>query len=116
MVLGVGMGASRRLDDAFSVVVELLRPIPAIAFIPLAILVFGLDTSMRRFVIAYAAIWPILINTMYAVRDRDRRLDEVAEASGVTGLRKLVRVTLPAAAPGVATGIGSAPRSRCSSA
>jgi len=63
VVLGLAIGSWRTLLDALSVVIEFLRPIPAVALIPLAILVFGLGIPMRRFVVAYAALWPILINT-----------------------------------------------------
>ena len=80
---GVLLGASRTLHDASSVVLEFLRPIPGVALIPLAILAFGLDTPMRRFVIAYAAVWPVLIATIYGVNGRDRMLDDVARTSGV---------------------------------
>jgi NitT/TauT family transport system permease protein len=105
VALGIALGSSRTLHDATSVVVEVLRPIPAIAIIPLAILVFGLGPPMLRFVIAYAAVWPILINTVYGVRGADRLHHDVARTSGVTGLRRLVRVTLPGAAPSIATGV-----------
>jgi ABC-type nitrate/sulfonate/bicarbonate transport system permease component len=105
VVLGVVIGSSRTLLDASSVVIEFLRPIPAVAFIPLAILFFGLGLPMRRFVIAYAAVWPILINTLYGVRGSDRLLHDVARTSGVTRLGRLVRVTLPAALPSITTGV-----------
>ena len=102
---GLLIGSSRTLLDATSVIVEFLRPIPGVAIIPLAMLLFGLGIEMRRFVIAYAAVWPILIGTIYAVRARDRLLDDVAATSGVRGLSRLARVTLPSALPGIATGI-----------
>ena len=105
VVLGVVLGSSRTLDDAFSVIVEVMRPIPAVAIIPLAILVFGLGPPMLRFVIAYAAVWPILINTIYGVRGGDRLHHDVARTSGVTGLGRLARVTLPGALPSIATGV-----------
>lgn len=105
VALGVVIGSSRALLAATSVVIEFLRPIPAVALIPVAILLFGLDIPMRRFVIAYAAVWPILINTLYGVRGSDRILHEVARTSGATRLGRLVRVTLPAALPSIATGI-----------
>ena len=60
---------------------------------------------MRRYLIAYAALWPILINTLYGVRGSDRIFHDVASTSGVTGAGRLVRVTLPAALPSIATGI-----------
>ena len=105
VVLGVVLGSSRTLDDAFSVIVEVMRPIPAVAIIPLAILVFGLGPPMLRFVIAYAAVWPILINTIYGVRGGDRLHHDVARTSGVTGLGRLARVTVPGALPSIATGV-----------
>jgi NitT/TauT family transport system permease protein len=102
---GVLIGSSRTLLDATSVVIEFLRPIPAVALIPLAILFFGLGVPARRFVIAYAAAWPILINTLYGVRSVDRVLHDVARTSGVGRTGRLFRVTLPAALPSIATGI-----------
>lgn len=105
VALGIVIGSSRLLLDASSVVIEFLRPIPAVTLIPLAILFFGLGTPMRRFVIAYAALWPILINTLYGVRGSDRLLHDVARISGVGRFGELWRVTLPAALPSIATGI-----------
>jgi len=105
VVLGIAIGSSRTLLDASSVVIEFLRPIPAVAVIPLAILFFGVGVPMRRLLIAYAALWPILINTLYGVRGTDQALHDVAATSGVTRVGRLVRVTLPAALPGIATGI-----------
>jgi ABC-type nitrate/sulfonate/bicarbonate transport system permease component len=105
VVLGLAIGSSRILLGALSVPIEFLRPIPAVALIPLAILVFGLGVPMRRFVIAYAAVWPILISTLYGVLGSDRLLHDVARTSGATSLGTLVRVTFPAALPSIATGI-----------
>jgi ABC-type nitrate/sulfonate/bicarbonate transport system permease component len=105
VALGLAIGSSRTLLDATSVVIEFLRPIPAVALIPLATMFLGLGVPMRRFVIAYAALWPILVNTLYAVRRTDRMLHDVARTSGVTTAGRLVRVTLPAALPGIATGV-----------
>ncbi len=102
---GVLLGTSRTFHDASSVVLEFLRPIPGVALIPVAILAFGLDTPMRRFVVAYAAVWPVLIATLYGVNGRDRMLDDVARMSGVGRAGTLVRVTLPGALPSIAAGI-----------
>ena len=54
---------------------------------------------------AYAAAWPILLNTLYGVRGVDRMLHDVARTSGVGRTGRLFRVTLPAALPSIATGI-----------
>jgi NitT/TauT family transport system permease protein len=103
--LGVLIGSSRTLLAASTVVLEFVRPIPAVALIPVAFLFFDLGTPLIRFVIAYAAVWPILINTLYGVRGSDRLLLDVARTSGVGRVGRLLRVTLPAAAPSIASGI-----------
>src|SRR6187402_1880845 len=77
VTLGVVLGSSRALLESSSVVLEFLRPIPAVALIPVAYLFFDLGTPMVRFVIAYAAVWPILVNTLYGVRGGDRMLHDV---------------------------------------
>jgi ABC-type nitrate/sulfonate/bicarbonate transport system permease component len=109
IVLGVGLGivigSSRTLVDASSVVIEFLRPIPSVALIPLVVLFLGLGLATQRFVIAYAAVWPILINTIYGVRGSDRLLHDVARTSGVTRIGRMFRVALPAALPSIAAGI-----------
>jgi NitT/TauT family transport system permease protein len=109
VVVGVGagviVGSSRTLLDASSVVIEFLRPIPAVAILPAAVFVLGFDTSMRRFVVAFAALWPILINTIYGVRGTDPFHHDVARTCGAGWLGRLVRVTLPEALPSIATGI-----------
>jgi NitT/TauT family transport system permease protein len=103
---GILIGASRTLLDASSVLVEFLRPIPAVALIPLAILFFGVSgIAAERFVVAFAAVWPILINTIYGVRGVDHMLHDVARTSGVGGAGRLFRVTLPASLPSIVTGI-----------
>ena len=83
VALGILIGSSRTLGDASLVVIEFLRPIPAVVLIPVALLFFGLGTPMIRFVIAYAAVWPILVNTLYGVRGGDRMLHDVARTSGI---------------------------------
>jgi len=105
VLAGAIIGSSRTLMAASSVVIEFLRPIPAVALIPLAILLFGFDAPMRRFVIAFAAVWPILIGTLYGVRGADPFLHDVARTSGLGSAGRLFRVTLPAALPSIATGI-----------
>ncbi len=106
VAVGVLIGSSRTLLDGSSLIVEFMRPIPAVALIPLAIVFFGpFGIAAHRFVVAFAAVWPILINTIYGVRGTDRMLHDVARTSGVGKAGRLVRVTLPAALPSIATGI-----------
>jgi len=105
LALGVAIGSSRTLEDASSILVEFLRPIPAVALVPLAIFWFGSGPPTTRFLVAYAAAWPILVHTAYGVRGVDRMLYDVAATSGVEGAARVVRVLLPAALPSIVTGI-----------
>jgi NitT/TauT family transport system permease protein len=65
----------------------------------------GTGTPMQRVVIAYAALWPILITTLYGVRGTDPILHDIARTAGVKRLGRLARVAVPAALPTIATGI-----------
>ena len=105
VVAGVLIGSFRVLLDASFVLIEFLRPIPVVALIPLAVLFFGFGAPMRRWIVAYAALWPILLNTLYGARGVDRVLHDVARTSGVGAVGRLVRVTLPASLPSIGTGV-----------
>jgi len=89
----------------FSLVVELLRPMPSVAIIPIAILVLGLGDAMKVAVIAYAALWPILLNSLYGVDGVERRLHDVARTFHLGRWRTAWRILLPAASPLIATGL-----------
>ena len=62
--LGLLLGLSSWAYRAAITVVELLRPIPSVALIPLAILLYGTGTAMKAFLVTYACLWPILFNTI----------------------------------------------------
>lgn len=101
---GILMGVYKPVFNALKVVVEFLRPIPSVAMIPLAILFFGLGPEMRVTIIAYAAFWPILVNTIYGVSAIDPLALDVARNFGVSGREALRRVVLPSALSSIATG------------
>ncbi|GAA3666248.1 ABC transporter permease [Nonomuraea antimicrobica] len=103
--LGVLLGALTPLEHAIRPVLEFLRPIPSVAIIPLAILLIPVDELMKVSVIVYASIWPILINTLYGMRDVDPLAKESLRSFGFGSLAVLARVSLPSAAPFVATGV-----------
>jgi NitT/TauT family transport system permease protein len=103
--LGILLGSSGLAYRMSSVVVELMRPIPAVALIPLAILVWGQGLQMKVVLVAYATVWPILYNTIYGVHDVDPVASETARSFGAGRGSILRRVTLPSAAPFVFTGI-----------
>jgi len=103
--LGLLMGLFRPLAAALATTVEPLRPMPSVAIIPIAIVTFGLEDPMKRFVTMYAATWPILINTLYGVRSVDPVLIDSARTFRFSEPRRALKVVLPAASPYIATGL-----------
>lgn len=108
--LGIAMGTSSYVYSALRAVVEFLRPVPSVALIPAVILILGVGVESKIFLAAFAAFWPILIQTIYGVRDVEPIAVDTARAFGCGPLRRLAFVVLPAASPYVSTGlrIGSA--------
>jgi len=103
--LGLLLGSVPKLNEVSRLVVEFLRPIPSVALIPLAVLVFGTGTEMRVFVMTFAAVWPILFNTIYGLMEVDPLAKETARSYGSGRLGVVLRVSLPSAAPFVLTGV-----------
>lgn len=110
--LGLLMGASPRVFALMNPLVQVLRPIPPIAYIPLAILWFGLGNPPAVFLIAIGAFFPVLINTIAGVRHVDGIYIRAARNLGANQRTLFLRVMLPAAVPhilsGVRIGIGTA--------
>ena len=109
---GLVMGASPRMYAWLNPLLQVLRPIPPIAYIPLAILWFGLGNAPAVFLIALGAFFPVLMNTIAGVRQVDGIYVRAARNLGVSQRTMFVRVMLPAAVPyilsGVRIGIGTA--------
>ena len=97
--LGFAMGLSRTFDRIVDPTVELLRPISGIAWIPLALFMFGIGNALPMFIMTYAAFFPILLGTVAGVRATDRKLVDVARTMGVPLARIVTRVVAPAALP-----------------
>lgn len=103
--LGLLLGSVPLLNTATRSIVEFLRPIPSVALIPLVGLIIGSGLQMKLVLIVYAATWPVLFNTMYGLRDVDPIAKDTMRAFGFGPLEVLWRVSLPAAAPFIATGV-----------
>ena len=110
--LGLAMGANKHVYAWFNPLVQLLRPIPPIAYIPLSILWFGLGNPPAVFLIALGAFFPVLMNTITGVRQVDNLYLRAARNLGAGRRALFLRVMLPAAVPyilsGVRIGIGTA--------
>jgi ABC-type nitrate/sulfonate/bicarbonate transport system permease component len=103
--LGMLLGASRLAFQMSRLIIEFLRPVPSVALIPLAVLVFGTDQDMKVFLIVFACFWPILFQAIYGVQDVDPVATDTARSYGLPLLARFTRVTLPSAAPYIATGL-----------
>ena len=99
LLLGLLLGLSPRAARMGFLSVEVLRPIPSVALIPLAMLVFGFGVRMELSVVAFATFWPLLILTQAAARQVEPRLLEVSAALGLTAWQRTWWIVLPAMVP-----------------
>ena len=103
--LGFAMGLDRRVEAFLSPVFLLVRPIPPLAWIPLAIVWLGLSDAAKIMVIFFAAFVPSVINTFTGVRNVNRTLVEAARVHGASPLGTVRHVHLPDAMPMIFTGL-----------
>ncbi|NKQ55159.1 ABC transporter permease subunit [Amycolatopsis sp. K13G38] len=103
--LGILLGSIRPLRLATGPLIEFLRPLPTVALIPLATLVLGSGAQTKIALATFAASWPILFNTMYALGEIDRQLLDTARSFRTPLPRLVYGVILPSIAPFVLTGI-----------
>lgn len=107
--LGVLVGMSRTAEEATAWVVRVLRPIPGLAWVPFAIIWFGVNPSAAVFIIAIGVFWIVFFAAQGAIRGVDRDLIEVADAFGFTSAwQRLTKILLPAAMPGILVGVRTA--------
>jgi ABC-type nitrate/sulfonate/bicarbonate transport system permease component len=103
--LGILIGSVSLLFRATRTIVEFLRPVPSVALIPLAVLVFGAGLQSKWFLASFAATFPILLQTLYGVRDVDPIALETARSFGISTPQRLWRVVVPSALPYIVTGV-----------
>jgi len=103
--LGVLLGLFPRLESTVGPSIDALRPIPSVALIPLALLMFGFGLRLESAVVAFASLWPILLLTIAAVRGIEPRLLEVARTLGFSPLARLRKIILPAALARIIVGL-----------
>ena len=103
---GIIMGWFKIADRIMDPIVEILRPIPPLAWIPFAIIWFGITDSAAGFIIFMGAVFPILINTYVGFKSLPRVYVESAKVLGATKNIDLIRyVAIPQALPSIAAGI-----------
>ena len=105
VALGLAIGRSNWAEDLLLPPLEVLRPIPAVAWIPLAILMFPSSELSMVFITFTGALFPILLNTVHGVEGVDPRLIASAKSLGAGRRAILLEVFLPGAAPSIITGL-----------
>jgi ABC-type nitrate/sulfonate/bicarbonate transport system permease component len=105
LAAGLLLGLSPRARRAVAPIVEFLRAIPPPALLPFAILVIGVGTSMKVFIIAFVCLWPILLNVIDGVTGVDPTLRETARVYGLSPVDRIWGVMLPAASPQIFAGM-----------
>jgi NitT/TauT family transport system permease protein len=99
LAAGIALGLSRALDRLMELPVEILRPIPSVAVIPVALVALGFGYSLEIAIVAFACVWPMLIFSRAAVAGVEPRLLEVARALRLAPLATVAKIVLPAALP-----------------
>lgn len=103
--LGILIGSSATAYRSVRFVVEFLRPIPSVALVPLAVLIYGVGLESKVFLAAFASFWPLFVQTLYGVQDVDPVATDTARSFGLGRFERLYRIKLPSAVPYIATGL-----------
>jgi ABC-type nitrate/sulfonate/bicarbonate transport system permease component len=105
VLLGLLMGYIQFFYNLLEPITEVLRPIPSPAYLPIVILFLGIDDEMKIFMVAFASVFPVLLNTYSGVRSVDPIQLQTARTFGVSGRKLLMQVVLPASSPYIFTGM-----------
>ncbi|GHV59297.1 hypothetical protein FACS1894103_2410 [Campylobacterota bacterium] len=105
LAFGVVIGLNRRFERFTDAVLQLIKPIPPIAWIPLAILWFGIGEASKIYIIAVGAFFPILVNTVAGIKNIDPRYLELSRVYETPKIRVIRRVIIPGALPFIMTGV-----------
>ncbi|MFZ0424990.1 MAG: ABC transporter permease [Xanthobacteraceae bacterium] len=105
VAIGIAIGSSHLLRSLTHSTIEFLRPIPSVALIPLAVLLFGSQIQSTLVLVVYASFWPVLIQVLYGVQDVDPVARETARSYGLGTSAQIRYVTWPTTLPYLMTGI-----------
>ncbi|MBG0851048.1 ABC transporter permease [Streptomyces spinoverrucosus] len=105
ILAGVVLSIVPYLREATASTIEFLRPIPSVALIPLAVLLYGTELRSVLLLVVYAAFWQVLIQVLYGVQDVDPVADETARSYGLGTWARIRHVLWPSALPYVMTGV-----------
>jgi NitT/TauT family transport system permease protein len=103
--LGMLIGRVPLIRQLVDPTIQILRPVPVTAWLPLAMIIFGVGPRSAVFLVFLGAFYPMLVNTIFGVRSVEPRLFEAAAMLGCRGSAQFFRVVLPAALPSIFTGM-----------
>lgn len=103
--LGLMIGRIPLIRGLLDPTLQIMRPVPVTAWLPLSMIMFGLGPRSAFFLVCLGAFYPILVNTIFGVRSVDARLFEAASMLGCQGTAQFFRVVLPASLPAIFTGL-----------
>ena len=105
LILGMLMGNIKNVEIFFNPIIHLFQPIPKIAWIPLAILWFGIGFKATIFIISLSTFWPVLFNTWNGIKNVNKIFIKVAKSFGAKKSYIYFNVLLPASLPQIITGM-----------
>jgi ABC-type nitrate/sulfonate/bicarbonate transport system permease component len=105
VVVGSLLGLNRFAYRSALPVIEFFKTIPVVAILPIAVLMFGATLRMKYVLVAFGVFWPLVIQVIYGVRSIDPTVRDTATVLQIRGVRRFLVVTLPSAAPFIATGL-----------
>jgi sulfonate transport system permease protein len=105
VAIGAAIGSSRLARDLLEPTLDFIRPLPASAMIPIAVLFLGLSNAMSLSVIAFGAIWPVLLASVHGFSSVQSELRQVSEVLGFGRREFLQKIALPSALPDIIAGL-----------
>ncbi|MGA8154734.1 MAG: ABC transporter permease [Rhodoplanes sp.] len=105
IALGAAIGSSRLARDLLAPMLEFVRPLPASAIIPVAILFLGLSNAMSLTVVAFGAIWPVLLASVHGFSSVSSELNDVSRVLGFNRRQLLFKIAFPSALPDIVAGL-----------
>ena len=105
IALGAAIGSSRAAREYLEPLLDFLRPLPASAIIPVAILFLGLSNAMSTAVIAFGSLWPVLLASVHGFKTTEPQLVELCQALEMRRSEVLAKVALPGALPDILSGV-----------
>lgn len=105
IIAGLIIGSIRFIERSLRVIIEVIRPIPPIAILPLVVLLLGSGMSMKIYLVMFAAFFPVLIQTIYGVQDVDPVMRDTARIYRYGPIRTMRQIVLPSALPYIGTSV-----------